>query len=161
MVTNQVLLFFIFIINGIIIGLVFDFFRILRKSFKTKDIVTYIEDILFWIITGFILLYSIFTFNNGEIRIYMFLGAILGCLIYMLLFSKFIVKVNTQIIIFLKNLIKKITSIIFYPIKLLINLLKKAFNKPVSFIIINAKSIFKKINTNKKSNKKTIESKNS
>ena len=60
MVINQASLFLIFVINGIIIGLVFDIFRILRKSFKTSDIITTIEDILFWIITGIIILYSIY-----------------------------------------------------------------------------------------------------
>ena len=67
MVTNQAYLFCIFIINGIIIGVLFDFFRILRKTFKTSDLITYIEDSLFWILTGIIILYSIFVFNNGEI----------------------------------------------------------------------------------------------
>ena len=160
MVTNQALLFAIFIINGIIIGLVFDFFRILRKSFKTKDIITYIEDILFWIITGLILLYSIFTFNNGEIRLFMFLGAILGCIFYMLIFSKFIIKINTKIITFLKDTIKKAITLILYPIKVTIKFIKKIFNKPVSFIIINIKGIFKKVKLNVKSSKKTINTKN-
>ena len=65
MITNQAYLFLIFTVNGIIIGLLFDFFRILRKAMKTKDIVTYIEDFIFWILTGAIILYSIFTFNNS------------------------------------------------------------------------------------------------
>ena len=68
MITNQAYLFLIFVINGLLIGLLFDFFRILRLSFKTRDFVTYIEDIIFWIITGIIVLYSIFIFNNGEIN---------------------------------------------------------------------------------------------
>ena len=62
MVTNQAYLFLIFTINGIIIGLLFDFFRISRKVFNTKDVVTYIEDVLFWILSGAIVLYSIFVF---------------------------------------------------------------------------------------------------
>lgn len=51
MINNQANLFLIFTINGVIIGLLFDFFRILRRSFNTKDFVTYIEDILFWLLT--------------------------------------------------------------------------------------------------------------
>ena len=85
MVTNQAYLFCIFIINGIIIGILFDFFRILRKTFKTSDLITYIEDSLFWILTGIIILYSIFVFNNGEIRFFIFFGIILGVFLYMLL----------------------------------------------------------------------------
>ena len=61
MILNQANLFLIFTINGILIGLLFDIFRILRKSFKTSDIITYTEDLIFWILTGLLLLYSIFT----------------------------------------------------------------------------------------------------
>ena len=60
MAINQAYLFLIFALNGFVIGLLFDFFRILRKSFKTADIITYIEDILFWILSGLTVLYSIF-----------------------------------------------------------------------------------------------------
>ena len=92
MITNQAYLFLIFIVNGLIIGFLFDLFRILRLSFKTKDFVTYLEDITFWILTGFIVLYSIFVFNNGEIRFYIFLGIALGVLLYMTIFSSSIIK---------------------------------------------------------------------
>lgn len=137
MINNQALLFCVFTINGVLIGLLFDFFRILRKSFKTRDIITYIEDILFWILTGIILLYSIFTFNNGEIRFYMFLGVILGCIIYMLLVSRYIVNTITKIILFFKKIIIKAVNIIIYPFKMLIKMLNKILKKPISFIIIN------------------------
>ena len=61
----QVYNFFIFIILGMIVAFIFDVFRILRKTFKTNNIITYLEDILFWIISGFLIMLSIFTFNNG------------------------------------------------------------------------------------------------
>ena len=98
MITNQAQLFLIFVVNGILIGLLFDFFRILRKAIKTKDIVTYIEDILFWILTGFILLFSICTFNNGEIRLYMFIGTFIGVFLYMISISTYVIKINMKII---------------------------------------------------------------
>ena len=103
MVINQAHLFLIFLLNGISIGLLFDFFRILRKSFNTKDFMTYIEDVCFWLLTGLLILYFIFIFNNGEIRIYMFVSIILGFTIYILTLSKYIVKVSVNIILFLKN----------------------------------------------------------
>ena len=81
MIVNQIQLFFIFIINGLLIGLLFDFFRILRKAIKTSDFITYIEDVLFWIFTGLIILYSIFTYNNGEVRLFMFIAILVGIII--------------------------------------------------------------------------------
>lgn len=148
MVTNQAYLFLVFTINGIIIGLLFDIFRILRRSFKTYDYITYVEDVLFWILTGFILLYSIFTFSNGEIRFYMFLGVFLGCLIYMLVFSKYFININVKIILILKKIIEKIISILIFPIKTILKLLKRIFFKPIKFITINIKKY--KLNCQKK-----------
>ena len=141
MIINQAYLFLIFIINGIIIGILFDLFRILRKSFKTSDTVTYIEDILFWILTGLILLYSIFTFSNGEFRFYMFLGVFLGCIIYMLIFSKYFIKINVRIILIIKLLISKIISIIIIPFRIIFKLVHKMFFKTIKFVTINLKKI--------------------
>lgn len=148
MITNQAYLFLIFTINGIIIGILFDIFRILRRSFKTADIITYTQDILFWILTGIILLYSIFTFSNGEIRFYMFLGVFIGCLIYMLIFSKYFIQINVKIILTIKKIVGKIISIIIFPIKIIINFMKKIFFKPIKFITININKI--KLNSQKK-----------
>ncbi len=137
MITNQTNLFLIFIVNGMLIGLLFDFFRILRKTFKTNDIITYIEDILFWILTGGIILYSIFTFNNGEIRLFLFIGILLGCIFYMLTLSSYIIKTNTAIINFLKKIIGKILNVILFPIKCILKIIKRILFKPISFLTIN------------------------
>lgn len=138
MILNQGYLFFIFVLNGCLIGIIFDFFRILRKSFKTSDIITYIEDILFWILTGISILYFIFVFNNGEIRLFMFLGIAVGITLYMLIFSSFFIKINVTIILFFKKIIIKILKIILIPFKFI----KKTFFKPISFIFINIRKNF-------------------
>ena len=67
MAQNQAYLFLVFSLTGVIIGILFDFFRILRRTIKTSNFITYLEDILFWILTGFLILYNIWYFNNGEI----------------------------------------------------------------------------------------------
>lgn len=133
MIENQSYLFLVYTINGIFIGILFDIFRVLRKSFKTNDITTYFEDILFWILTGLSLLYSIFTFSNGEIRLYMFLGVFLGWLTYMMLISKYFIKINVKIVVFFKKIFEIIFSIILIPVKFLF--------KPIRFITINIKKI--------------------
>lgn len=44
---SQGQIFIVFLIIGLCLGLFFDVFRALRKTFKTTDFVTYIEDITF------------------------------------------------------------------------------------------------------------------
>ena len=123
----------IFILTGLIIGILFDCFRILRKSFKTADWITYIQDIIFWILTGIIVLFSIFKFNNGEIRSYIILGIFFGFLMYMLTISKFIVKYTVLLI----QLLKKIIT---YPINIIINIFKKIVINPIKHIFIQIKT---------------------
>ena len=157
---SQAYLFLIFSIDGILIGLLFDFFRILRKSFKTPDFVTYIEDIVFWFLTGLIILYSIFTFNNGELRAYIFIALFIGIVIYILALSKYIIKINVTIIKFIKSIASKIINIIMFPFKIVLNLLKKVFLKPIRFIYLNIHkkmtNILKNIQIRLNSGKKTI-----
>lgn len=139
---NQAYLFIVFIINGVLIGILFDLFRILRKSFKTSDFITYIEDITFWVLAGFLTLYFIFNFNNGEIRFYILLGIVLGIITYIITFSKYIIKFSVKIVSFIKCIISKINQIIIYPLKFIINILKKVLFRPISFICINIRKIF-------------------
>lgn len=126
----------IFTISGVAIGIFFDIFRILRRTFKTPDIITYIEDTIFWICTGIFFLFLLFKFNNGQIRNYVIIGIIIGVVIYILTISKYFIKINVNII----NLVKKI---LLYPIKLICTILRKIL-KPFSFIVININNIFQK-----------------
>ena len=126
----------IFTISGVAIGIFFDIFRILRKTFKTPDIITYIEDTIFWICTGIFFLFLLFKFNNGVIRNYVIIGIIMGVVIYILTISKYFININVTIINFFKK-------ILLYPIKLICGILSKIL-KPFSFIVINMNKLFQK-----------------
>ena len=132
MVQNQAYLFLVFSLTGVEIGILFDFFRILRRTIKTGNIVTYIQDILFWILTGILVLYNIWYFNNGEIRVYMFLGIIIGTLIYMLTLSNIFVKLFTKIL----SIIIKVLEIHF---KTIITVFRKIITVILSFFTKNVK----------------------
>lgn len=140
---NQAYLFFIFFTTGILIGILFDLFRILRKSFKTSDFITTIQDIIFWIILSFLFFYVVFVFNNGEIRSYVFLGIASGLTTYILFFSKIFIDVNLKIILVAKKIIKVVFDTILYPIKIIFKLLIKIFLDPIAFIFINIRKNIK------------------
>ena len=133
--SEQLINFIYFIIVGIVLSIIFDIFRILRRTIKTSDIVTNIQDILFCIITGIVMLLSIYYFNKGQLRLYIFIGIILGVTFYMIFISKYFIKINITII----NFIKKILYLIIKPFIFILNFTKKLIFKPISFIIINMK----------------------
>ena len=120
MVYDQLYLFIIFTLDGILIGVLFDFFRILRKSFNTNDVVTYIEDICFWILTGILIIYSMYMFSDGELRLFMVLGLIMGITFYILTFSRYVIKFSVNLL----HIIFKPIFYIFYKIKKIKNIFK-------------------------------------
>ena len=130
-VYEQIYNLFIFIICGIIISFAFDVFRIFRKSFKTPDFITYIEDILFWVLTSIFLLFMIFKFNNGEIRGFIFLGIAIGSIIYLLTLSKPFIKYSVRVILFFKKILR---LLLIKPIYLAVFNIKKVFIKPINCI---------------------------
>lgn len=154
---NQIYCFFIFIVVGIIISILFDVFRILRKVFKTPDFITYIEDIIFGVLAGVIIIYSIFKFNNGEIRSYLFVGIILGILFYLFTLSKMFIKFGDKILTFLKK-------ILLFPIKKallfgknILKFIKKNVFRPFSKFISNTKKIIPKFSIKKYKNRRKKE----
>lgn len=155
---NQAYTFCMFIINGMLIGLVFDIFRVLRKCFKTSDLITYIEDILFWIFAGMITLFFLFQFNDGALRFYLFLGIGLGVIIYILSLSRYFIKINVTIISYIKEIIIKLVTFLIYPIKIILKTLRKILIKPISFIFINIRGFLTK--NLKKMSKMNIKVKN-
>lgn len=106
-------IFILFFLLGIVIGSIYDIFRVIRKNFKTSDFVTQIEDIIFLIISGILILCFILKFCIGEIRFYVFIAIFLGISLYFLTISKpyviilnIVVKFCKKILSFFVNLIK-------------------------------------------------------
>ena len=145
MINNQFYLFFIYILSGVGISILFDTFRVLRKSVKTSNIITYIEDFIFWIIVGIFLIWEIFTISYGELRSYIFIGLLLGIFVYMITISKYFIKINVKILDYVKKIIKKVILLIKKFLKLF-SPLYKIVRKLINIIKINIKKLNNKIN---------------
>ena len=118
-------IFIIFFIIGLIIGIIFDFFRAIRKSFKTNDFITLIEDIFFIIISGNIIVLSLIKIAGGNVRFYMLFAIFLVIYIYFLTISNFCVIILYVFV----ELCKKIVEIPVLCIIKLLNNLKKILKK--------------------------------
>lgn len=157
---NQAYLFMVFVLNGILIGLIFDIFRILRRSFDTPNIITYIEDAIFWTISALTVLYSLFVFNNGQIRGYIFIGLFLGISMYMLFLSKTVISISVKIIVFVKNVVYKIIKFVTYPLFFILKIVKKLLIRPTKFVYNSYISMKNNIKTSINSKIKSKNSKN-
>lgn len=120
-IASQLIDFINFIVIGIVISVIFDFFRAYRKQKKVTATVVVIQDILYFLIATIIVSVSIILFLDCDIRLYVFIGIVIGIFIYISVFSKYIMKLYT----FLINLFSAIADIFFIPIKLVIEILNR------------------------------------
>lgn len=146
MMNNEFSIFLAFILIGIIISFLFDFFRILRRVYQTPDFITIIQDIAFWIISGIILLSGIFILNEGKIRAYLFIGILAGILFYIITLSGVVIKIGTNILTILnKIIIIPIVNILHIILTIIIKSIKSLKNriKNIKFDLISKKKLKK------------------
>ena len=118
---SQEQIFILFFVIGLIISIILDFFRAIRKNFKASDFATLIEDIVFLGITSFLIIFSIIKINGGEVRFYIFLAIFFGILLYSLTISNLCVIIFNVIV----RICKKIFQIPFLVSQKAIKMLKK------------------------------------
>lgn len=77
---------------GIAGGLLFDFFRAIRKVVSMNGLWVGICDLLFWLLCTAAVFFSARLTNQGELRWYEFIGVFLGIALYFLLFGSVVVQ---------------------------------------------------------------------
>ena len=68
MVVEQVYIFLWSVLIGAIMGVVFDFFRALRRKGNTRNIVVYLQDIVFWLIVVVIIITTAAPARASNVR---------------------------------------------------------------------------------------------
>ena len=85
---NEMILFGIGTLSGLVLGMVFDLGRAFRSKIPHKNLWVAVEDFTYWIFTGLFLFYLFEKYNKGVLRFYIFLGAGIGVLFYWLFLQK-------------------------------------------------------------------------
>lgn len=102
---NQGQEFLCFFLVGVVISFIFDLFRSSRYIFKTPDLITHIEDIVFLFASAIIIVISILYISSGILRFYIILAICMGILTYSLTISKLCVIIFSSIFKTVKFLI--------------------------------------------------------
>ena len=95
---EETITFFTFIVVGIIIGIAFDFFRAMRKVKKYNEKYVCLQDIIFFIIVGIVLITTLIYKLECSLRLYLFFSVFLGIVIYVSTMSNFVIKIFMKLI---------------------------------------------------------------
>ena len=110
-VTMQMIIFTLSCILGIVLGVLYDIFRIIRMVINSKSIAIFIGDIIYFIISGIITFIFVLKINSGESRFYIMAGEGIGWIAYHLTLGNAIYKCSEKatkkINFYTKKIIKK------------------------------------------------------
>lgn len=110
LIYDEMRLFGICFLLGMMLGFLYDLFRIFRMLVPHKNIFVDLEDLLYWILTAWFVFRTLFQFNEGKLRGYAFLGMFLGVLLYTLTFRRLMLFLVKKMLPFWnkgKELVKK------------------------------------------------------
>ncbi|PKM62591.1 MAG: hypothetical protein CVU97_04560 [Firmicutes bacterium HGW-Firmicutes-21] len=101
-------LFFYSIANGILLGLIYDFFRISRMFFLKNKIIIFFEDLLFCLICAVTFILLFYNFSFGQMRAYAFVSGIGGFCAYYFTLGRFTRAVCERVYAFMSPKIKRL-----------------------------------------------------
>lgn len=105
--TQDASAFYATIYGGLIIGLLFDMYRVIKSNFKAIKYVSLIFDALFWILVTLVIFITVDAIDSFKLRYYHFVALFIGFILYYNTISKFILSIMNKIISFITKLIKK------------------------------------------------------
>lgn len=138
-IMDEFYIFLIAINYGLILGGIYDFYRVFRHYSKPKKALTAIEDLLFWLIMTIIIFNFLLKKTDGIIRGFVLLGFIIGYIFYISLISKYSYILLKQLFGLIFTIISEIIKIIFYPFKKLCKFFGKKGNRMVKMLKITLK----------------------
>ncbi|MDV4150258.1 spore cortex biosynthesis protein YabQ [Clostridium sp. AL.422] len=106
------------ILSGILAGILFDLYNIIR-GFRIPKIIIIIEDILFWILTAIIVFAFLLYTNYAFLGPYVYIFMIITLILYLKLISPVVFKAEKYIISKIGKFIRILFKNIIYPIKII------------------------------------------
>ena len=93
---------------GLLLGIIKNVINLIIKVFKNNKIITFILDLLFMLILGFLFIICINVINFGEFRVYLLVGFISGFILEIKTLGFLVDFVLKKIYTFIKFLVKKL-----------------------------------------------------
>jgi len=116
---NQVRLIIFSLVSGLITGVFFDIYRLIRGFNNPNKFLTIIQDLLFWTLTSIVVFVFLMYTNEGYINFYVYVCLIIGAYLYLKLLSRVFIKLQYKVLIFNGKVFRIVCNLLLYPINLL------------------------------------------
>ncbi|MCC9294543.1 spore cortex biosynthesis protein YabQ [Clostridium sp. WLY-B-L2] len=110
---------------GIITGVLFDFYRLIRGLSGLNKIIMFIEDTLFWLFTAVIVFVFLMYTNYAYLRMYVYILLAVGIYLYLKIFSRIFIGFYEKLFRILGRVFRVILNTLVYFFQYVIYIIKK------------------------------------
>lgn len=101
--TSQILIFVYSLALGMFLGFAYDIFRIIRMVINSRNIAIFIQDVLYFILSGGVTFLFVLSVNSGNSRFYILAGEGIGWIAYHITLGEVIYKCSNKTVNFVKS----------------------------------------------------------
>lgn len=128
---KQITIFIFSILSGFLIGLFFDLYRIIRGNEVPGKIITAVEDLLFWTLTGILVFIFMMYTNYAYLSFNIFAYIAIGIFVYFKLISKLVINVLKNVFRIVQLGVRVLIYHVFYPIRVIFQKITKKYDKNI------------------------------
>ena len=126
---NQVRLIAFSLLAGMMTGVFFDIYRLIRGFRNPNKFLTIIQDLLFWTLTSIVVFVFLMYTNEGYINFYVYVCLIIGAYLYLKLFSRVFIKLQYKLLKFHGKFFRVVWNLVLYPVEIILYKLRIKKNK--------------------------------
>ena len=106
------------LLAGVLTGLMFDLYRIIRGS-KAPKIIIVVEDILFWILSAMVVFTFLLYTNYAFLGVYVYAFMLISLVLYMKFVSNKCIRFELEVVNGVGKMLRVIFKNIIYPFKVI------------------------------------------
>jgi spore cortex biosynthesis protein YabQ len=131
---SQLATFIIMVVTGMVLGGMFDFYRIVRGVVRLRRIWASLADLLYWLLAAGVVFGALLLGNWGELRLYVFLGLLAGLIFYYRLLSKWTIRLIVAMLRLVQRLTMAVRLVLYYSILKPAGLLARLAISPLVYL---------------------------
>lgn len=140
-VINECVFWFSCFLMGIIVTVLYDIFRIIRRVIPHNGFFIALEDMIFWAMVSVLLFLLLYHLNNGTVRWFAVLGLFVGMCFYKKIFGDLLVTFMSTILGGILHIVARLAAV---PLKLV----KRRFGKGFICLRGGLRRVKKKLTSN-------------
>lgn len=99
--------------SGVVLGIGYDIIEVLSREFRLRRFMIALMDVGYWLVATLFVFQVLVYANEGQVRVFIFIGLLVGIVIYFYMLSRLVRLTVTWVIVLFLRLIRRVIRILY------------------------------------------------